>query len=270
MTCIFQHNDIKLHYRKIGNGKKSIVAFHGFTRDSKDYELFKPFTSKEYTIYSIDLFYHGKTQFDGKKWKSFSKKDLKEIFELFLEHLNLDRFEVLGYSMGGRVALFLLEQFSQRINHLYLMAPDGLKTNFWNWFVTSTRTGKGIYGLAISNPGIVYGISATGQKLNLLPKSMDKFLEINFSRKGLRLRIYRVWQLYKDITFSQDKLAKLILEHKIDVDLIVGHKDPVVKPEMCEDFYLKIKETATFHKIKAGHDLFRPHVIEYLQQNVFK
>lgn len=269
MTSIFQHNDIKLHYRKIGNGDKSIVAFHGFTRDSKDYELFESFSGKEYSIYAIDLFYHGKTQFDGKKWKSFSKEQLKEIFVLFLNHLQLDSFEVMGYSMGGRVALFLLEQFPTRINHLYLLAPDGLKTNFWNWFVTNTKTGKGIYGLAISNPGIVYGISSTGQQLKLLPKSMDKFLEINFSRKGLRLRIYRVWQLYKNINFSQSDLANLILKNQIQTDIIVGHKDPVVKPSLCEGFHKRIDEVSTLHKIKAGHDLFRPHVLKYLQENVF-
>lgn len=247
-----------------------MVLFHGFTRSSVDYELFKPFMKDDYTLYAIDLFYHGKTSFDSKKWKSFSKNELKEIFEAFLNHIDVDRFEVLGYSMGGRVALFMIEQFASRIDHLYLLAPDGLKTNFWNWLVTSTKTGKGIYGLAISNPGIVYSISNTGQKLHLLPSSMNKFLDINFSTKGLRLRIYRVWQLYKHITFSQTKLADLINKYKIETDIVIGHKDPVVKPILCENFYLKVKENARLHKIKAGHDLFRPHVIEFFQRTLFK
>jgi len=247
-----------------------MVAFHGFTRSSIDYELFKPFVEDDYTIYAIDLFYHGKTQFDSKKWKSFSKIELKQILEAFLAHVELERFQVLGYSMGGRVALFMIEQFANKIDHLYLLAPDGLKTNFWNWLVTSTKTGKGIYGLAISNPGIVYSISNTGQKLNLLPASINKFLDINFSTKGLRLRIYRVWQLYKYINCSQAKLAKLINDNSIKTDIVIGHKDPVVKPELCEKFYMKIEENATFHKIKAGHDLFRPHVISFFKTTLFK
>jgi len=269
LTYIFQHKDIKLHFRKIGSGKTPIVAFHGFTRSSVDYELFEPFIKDDYTIFAIDLFYHGKTQFNSKKWKSFSKKELKEIFEAFLKHIEVKRFQVLGYSMGGRVALFLIEQFAKRVDHLYLLAPDGLKTNFWNWFVTSTKAGKGIYGLAISNPGIVYSISNTGQKLNLFPSSMSQFLDINFSTKGLRLRIYRVWKLYKNISLPQYKLAEIINDNSIKTDIIVGHKDPVVKPELCEKFYLKIEENATFHKIKAGHDLFRPHVIKFFQNNIF-
>ena len=270
MTYIFQHKDIKLHYRTIGSGNTPMLAFHGFTRNSGDYELFEPFTKDDYTIYAVDLFYHGKTSFNSKNWKSFSKEELKEILEGFLAHIKIERFEVLGYSMGGRVALFMIEQFAKRIDHLYLLAPDGLKTNFWNWFVTNTHTGKGIYGLAISNPEIVHTISATGQKLRVLPASIDKFLDINFSTKGLRLRIYRVWQLYKNITFSQAQLAELINENKIKTDIVIGHKDPVVKTELCENFHKKIDRNSTLHKIKAGHDLFRPFVIEFFQKTLFK
>ena len=270
MTSIFQHKDIKLHYRTIGDGKIPIIAFHGFTRNSVDYELFKPFLKDNYTIYAVDLFYHGKTSFNSKNWKSFSKAELNEIFYDFLSHINVERFQVLGYSMGGRIALFMIEQFATRIDHLYLLAPDGLKTNFWNWVVTSTKTGKGIYGLAISKPGIVYSISSTGQKLNLLPKSINKFLDVNFSTKGLRLRIYRVWQLYKYITFSKAKLAVLINENKIKTDIVIGHKDPVVKMENCENFYNRIEKHATLHKIKSGHDLFRPFVIEFFRKTLFK
>lgn len=269
MTCIFQHKDILLHYRKIGDGPKSVIAFHGFTRDSEDYEQFGSFSSKEYTIYAIDLFYHGKTKFASKKWKSFSKGQLKEILSGLLNHLKLDRFQVMGYSMGGRVALFMIEQFAERIDHLYLLAPDGLKTNFWNWLVTNTRTGKGIYGIAISNPGIVYSISNTGQKLNLLPSSINKFLDINFNTKGMRLRVYRVWQLYKEINASQAVLAEEINKYNISTDIVVGHKDPVVSPDLCLSFHKKIASNSTFHKIKAGHDLFRPYVIEYYKNNLF-
>ena len=269
MEYFFQHKDINLFYRKIGSGQRIVFAFHGFTKSSEDYLLFEDFCEEKYTIYAVDLFYHGKTKFKSKQWKSFTKPQLKEIFEYFLKELKIGRFEVLGYSMGGRVALFLLEQFGQRINHLYLFAPDGLKLNFWNWLVTSTLAGKGIYGLTISNPGIVYGISNTGQKLNLLPNMMNKFLATNLQTKGMRLRIYRVWQLYRFITFKKKDLKKSILKNNLKVDLVVGHKDPVVAPKMVKDFAKYVGPNVKLHIIKAGHDLFRPHVLEYFKMHIF-
>ncbi len=269
MEYFYQHQDINLFYRKIGSGNTNIIAFHGFTKSSEDYLLFEDFCKKKYTIFAVDLFYHGKTTFQGKDWKSFTKKQLKVILEGFFKHIELNKFEVLGYSMGGRIALFTMEQFAQRINHVYLLAPDGLKINFWNWWVTSTKTGKGIYGLTISNPGIVYGISKTGQKLNLLPASINKFLDINFKTKGMRLRVYRVWQLYKLITFKQNDLKKIIKDNDLKIDLVIGHKDPVVHPKMVKDFATYVGSNVKLHSIRAGHDLFRPHVLEYLKENVF-
>lgn len=269
MSHFFQHKDISLFYRKIGTGKNIIIAFHGFTKDSSDYLLFEDFCKEKHTIYALDLFYHGKTTFQSKKWKSFTKPQLKEILNDFLLELNVNKFQVLGYSMGGRVALFMMEQFPERVNHIYLLAPDGLKINFWNWLVTSTKAGKGIYGLTISNPGIVYGISSTGQKLNLLPSAINKFLDINFKTKGMRLRVYRVWQLYKHITFKQNTLQSIIIKNNLTIDLVIGHKDPVVPPKMVKEFAEFIGPNVKLHSIRAGHDLFRPHVLEYLKEKVF-
>jgi len=269
LESFYQHKDINLFYRKIGSGNTKVIAFHGFTKSSKDYLLYESFCKDKYTLYAIDLFYHGKTTFNSKNWRSFSKPQLKEILAGFFNHIDAKVFEVIGYSMGGRIALFTMEQFANRINHVYLLAPDGLKINFWNWWVTSTKAGKGIYGLTISNPGIVYGISNTGQKLNILPSSMNKFLDINFKTKGMRLRVYRVWQLYKLITFKQSDLKRIIKKNNLHIDLVIGHKDPVVQPKMVKEFADYIGENITLHSIKAGHDLFRPHVIEYLKKNVF-
>ncbi len=269
MEYFFQHKDISLFYRKIGKGNRVLIAFHGFTKSSRDFIPFEDFCKEKYTIYAVDLFYHGKTTFKSRKWRSFTKPQLKEIFECFLKNLNVDKFEVLGYSMGGRVALFLLEQFGQKINHLYLFAPDGLKINFWNWFVTSTLAGKRIYGLTISNPGIVHLMSRAGQKLNLLPNTMNKFLKTNLQTKGMRLRIYRVWQLYRFITFKQKKLKDTILKNNLKVDLVVGQKDPVVDSKMVKGFADFVGPNVKLHIIKAGHDLFRPHVLEYLKIHLF-
>ena len=86
----------------------------------------------------------------------------------------------------------------------------------------------------------------------------------------MRLRIYRVWQLYRYIKFSQVRLAKLINKNKIKTDIVIGHKDPVVKIEECENFYNRIKNNATLHKIKSGHDLFRPFVIDFFRKTLFR
>lgn len=264
----FQHDHITLNYQIFGNGKVPIIAFHGFSRTSEDYALYRDYIDKNYMVYAVDLFYHGKSKIDGRKTRSFTKEELKVVFEGFIEHLKLDRFHVLGYSMGGRVALFFLEQFSHKMDKLYLLAPDGLKVNFWNWVVTNTKTGKNLYGFTIHNPGWVSAVTKTGKTLKILPPKIDKFLDLNFATKGARLRVYRVWKLYKNIHFNLKELAKIAKTEKISVEIVIGKKDPVVSPKNCEEFHSLLGDISNYHLISAGHDLFKPHALEYIGEKV--
>lgn len=264
----FQHNHISLNYQIFGQGTVPIIAFHGFSRTSDDYALYREYLGTKYKVFAVDLFYHGKSKIDGRKTRVFSKKELKTIFERFLLHLGLTRFQILGYSMGGRLTLFFLEQFPERLTKIYLLAPDGLKINFWNWLVTNTETGKQLYGFTIHHPAWVSLATKTGQTLKILPDKMDKFLNLNFATKGARLRVYRVWKLYKNIYFDIDLLASLIKDHRIETAVVVGTKDPVVSPKICREFCDLIPEQGTFHLISAGHDLFKPHALAYITEKV--
>jgi len=264
----FQHEHIALNYQVFGRGTVPMVAFHGFSRASGDYGSYEKYFGSKYKVYALDLFYHGKSKIDGRKIRSFSKQELRLIFEAFLSHLALDKFEVMGYSMGGRLALFFLEQFSDRITKLYLLAPDGLKQQFWNWLVTNTKTGKNLYGFTIHHPGWVKKAVAAGKMIKVLPEKIDKFLDLSFATKGARLRVYRVWKLYKYIHFNVDHLAVLVDKNDIDVVIVVGKKDPVVSPKSCEEFHLKMGKNSSYHLIDAGHDLFKPHAIKYIGEKV--
>ena len=45
----------------------------------------------------------------------------------FLRKENISRFDVAGFSMGGRFALATLEAFPEKIGNVFLIAPDGEK-----------------------------------------------------------------------------------------------------------------------------------------------
>ena len=265
----YQKDHLILHYQVFGSGPEKVVAFHGFSRTSNDYAVYHDFCHSKYTIYAVDLFYHGKSKMDGRKLRAFSKEGLRDLLADFYAHLCLERFSVIGYSMGGRIALFTLEQFAPRLNHLYLLAPDGLKNNFWHWLVTSTKTGKAIYGFTIKNSGWVGKVAHAGIKMKVLPPKIDKFLALNFGTAGARLRVYRVWKLYQHINFDHDELSKIVQSEKLKIDLVIGKKDPVIAPALCRSFQKTIGKNCDLHVIDAGHDLFKPHALEFLQKKIF-
>lgn len=264
----YQHNtDIQLNYNIYGTGNKVLIAFHGFTKDSTDFEIFASILSKTYTIYAVDLFYHGKTKFNAKKIKSFSNPELKEIISGFLQHINANKFSVLGYSMGGKIALFTLQNFYAQIENSFLLAPDGLKMNFWNWWVTKTKTGKYTYGYTIKKPQVVYNIAKIGASTKILPKKIEKFVEINFGRKGIRLKIYRVWQLYKNIEIDPEKINNLAEKNNSKILVFGGHKDPVIKLRFLKEFTRK-NQSFKLIELKAGHDLFKEYLVEEICKEI--
>lgn len=264
----FQQDHISINYQVFGSGKKTFLCFHGFSRESSDYGLYEPYLQGDVRLVSIDLFYHGKTKIDGRKLRTFSKTFLHELYSNFLDHLSLKKFSVLGYSMGGRTALFFLENFLPRIERCILLAPDGLKDNFFNWLVTNTKTGKNLYGFTIWNPGWVGVAASAGKNLGLLPPKIDKFLDASFGSKSQRLRIYRVWKLNRHIHFDLDSLSQDIKNSKVILQLVVGRKDPVVPPKYCKQFMKACGHLTNYHKIDAAHDLFKDHAVKYIVENV--
>ncbi|MEY5041497.1 MAG: hypothetical protein RLZZ414_1045 [Bacteroidota bacterium] len=266
----YQHsNDIELFYNVYGNGNKVLIAFHGFTKDCTDYKLFENILGNTYTIYALDLFYHGKTKFNAKKIKSFTNEQLKDVITGLLNHLKVQKFSIIGYSMGGKIALYTLQNFSKQIENSFLLAPDGLKMNFWNWWVTKTKTGKYTYGYTIKKPKLVYNIAKIGTSTKILPQKIEKFVELNFGRNGIRLKIYRVWQLYKNITIDTGKINYYFGEQNKEILVFGGHKDPIIKMKFLKDFTKK-NQTFKLIELKAGHDLFKDYLIKDISNVILK
>jgi len=69
--------------------------------------------------------------------------------------------------------------------------------------------------------------------------------------------------------FQAGRLKKIIQKQNLEIDLVIGHKDPVVPPKMVKEFAAFVGSNVKLHNIRAGHDLFRPHVLEYLKTEIF-
>lgn len=108
--------------------KETIVLLHGFTGSTKTWHRVIEHLPSSIKIVTIDLLGHGKTESpkDPSRYTMIEQvKDLEEIFH----QLDLHDFTLLGYSMGGRVALSYAARFPKRIKRLILeSASPGLRT----------------------------------------------------------------------------------------------------------------------------------------------
>src|SRR5687767_8509330 len=108
----------RLHYRKLGNGPKVLLAFHGFGQDISFFSPVAEALVNEFTIYAFDLFFHGKSWLE-KEHAPLSKALLADLMQRFLAKEKVEKFSVTGFSMGGKFALSVLESFPEKVHSLY-------------------------------------------------------------------------------------------------------------------------------------------------------
>lgn len=108
---------------------KTVVFLHGFTGSTKTWiPITKQFPETIKCI-AVDLLGHGETDSPIDPSRYQVKEQLMDLHELFVS-LHMINFTLVGYSMGGRVALAFALEYPNMVNQLILeSASPGLKTH---------------------------------------------------------------------------------------------------------------------------------------------
>ncbi|OBU14884.1 esterase [Photobacterium aquimaris] len=107
---------MNLHFRAEGKGK-TIVLIHGLFGSADNLGLLARELKHHYQVISVDLRNHGLSPHSDQ----FNYADLAQDIIETLDHLAIDQFDVIGHSMGGKVAMTLAALMPARINHLIVI-----------------------------------------------------------------------------------------------------------------------------------------------------
>jgi 2-succinyl-6-hydroxy-2,4-cyclohexadiene-1-carboxylate synthase len=102
-----------------GNGDPLLIL-HGFTGDRSTMSSISEPLSKNYSVISVDLPGHGNTVKDLEPYLFNFEDTLKALIEV-MEFYDLEEFNVLGYSMGGRLSLGLATKYPNKIKNTILI-----------------------------------------------------------------------------------------------------------------------------------------------------
>ncbi len=93
--------DIRLYYEESGSGVP-VVFLHGFTLDRRMWNPNADFFAAHYSVILVDARGHG---LSSAPQTGYSRDDRVEDLRRFVEHIGLDRFHLVGLSMGGSTAI---------------------------------------------------------------------------------------------------------------------------------------------------------------------
>lgn len=94
---------VRYHIKTWGAGEP-LWMLHGFTGSSITWTEIAPLLSKNRTVVAIDLLGHGQTESPSNAKRYTMEQQIEDLEEI-RKQLQFSPIELLGYSMGGRVAL---------------------------------------------------------------------------------------------------------------------------------------------------------------------
>ncbi|QSO52107.1 alpha/beta hydrolase [Alicyclobacillus curvatus] len=108
-------NGLSLQYRETGNlSGPPLVALHALGRNAESWDPVAVVLGRKYRVLALDLRGHGGSARPGQ----YSFELMSEDVHSFSSVLGLDRFTLLGHSMGGTVSYIYAETYPSRVDHL--------------------------------------------------------------------------------------------------------------------------------------------------------
>ncbi|HRH68180.1 MAG TPA: alpha/beta fold hydrolase [Flavobacteriales bacterium] len=254
----FTHG-VTLAYRTYGHGPVPLLAFHGFGRSGTDFAILKDAIGEHFTVHAFDLHFHGKSPgYPERADRPFTPKELAVYFTAFADHLGSGKVALLGYSLGGRIALSLLETMPHRVERVFLAAPDGLITHPWYRGLAASSVGRTLYRRFVERPGIVHAIMNGLRSVRLMNERMHRFLIGQTDSKPKRMLVRDVWLCFRLIEPDLTQVAAQVRENAVPVHLFFGTHDRVIKPAFGEHLRKHAPELITQTDLPFGHVLLTP------------
>lgn len=217
-----------------GNNNKAILLIHGFTGSTYDFkDLAVRLNEKGYTVYAVRLPGHAT---DGIDFLSVKAEDwVREVYDKYLDlKAQYNKVYVVGYSMGGTLALYLGSFFD--IDRIVLVAPGiKIKDELFEF--------APFFALIFSKVKASNFIPSNIPELEYLDR---EYWQYTWVRPAVELR-----KLIKVVIRRIDKVKSSVL-------VIVGDKDQVIDLKGVEE----IKRKGSFksfevYTVKGGdHFLF--------------
>lgn len=258
----FAYRNSSISYCRFGKGPAVAVCFHGYGETAGNFAFLEKEAGRYYTFYSIDLPFHGLTE-----WKEgllFTPGQLQEIVAGITGNRD-GRYTLVGYSLGGRVALTLYQAAPEKTERLVLLAPDGLKVNGWYWLATQTWAGNRFFAFTMKKPGWFFGLLRLLNKLKLVNASIFKFVNFYIGNPEVRQLLYQRWTAFRKLKPGIRQIKESVLKQQTVVQLIYGKHDRIILASVGEKFRKGIEAHCTLRVIHSGHQvLHEKHAEEIL------
>lgn len=236
----------RIHYFQFGSGPELLIALHGFGDRARIFAVLESALATHYTVVAPDWPFHGQTEWHD---DSFSKADLLEIVEKLAEQAGKTRYSLLAYSFGARLAQAMLPELSGHLNHLYLLAPDGIETKGMTMATRTPLWLRRALFRALRRPAWFVQLLDWGRRAHLVSPMIHHFLSNNLTRPKRFRRTFGCWLALDSFYLGRRKIRAILQKTGLKTEIYLGARDEVI-------------ESKALHSMVDGLPNVRLHVID--------
>lgn len=239
----------RIHIETYGKGQP-LVMVHGWAMHTGVWRSFAQQLGQHHQVICIDLPGHGRSE----ALESFT---LDAVSCALLQAIPVERFDLLGWSLGATVAMAMAERAPERINNLLILAgnPHFVKASDWPGVKAETLEGFAellktdltqtlMRFLALQVNGLSHGkqlLQTLKQAVQECPAPETKVLQA-----GLHV-------------LKHSDLREFVLRKHLPIKMIMGDRDTLI-PVDCAERIKQINANVDIQILKgAGHAPFLSH-----------
>lgn len=242
----------------MGHGKRLLIAFPGFGNDAAVFKILVPFIGDAYTLVAVNLPGQGQTSWKDKYLKP---EQLMSIVQSIKLDFGSEKISLIGHSLGARAALQVTALQPRWIERLVLLAPDGMKKNFWYHFATRNGVGKWMFKNILSRPAKWLPLFKLLNHLGVVDDSRFKFAETRLADKKVNQQVAYVWPVMSRLTPSPSLVKWNLNQCGIETHIFMGRRDRIFQVKEGEIFKKNL-DHAKLHLLDCGHHMLTPAFIQ--------
>jgi len=249
-----------VHYLRFGHGAKLLIALHGFADQAEMFLGLEESLKNEYTVYCLDLPFHGLTKWDKQE---YDRKDVAAIFEMILKKENRERLDLMGFSLGGRIVQKMLFEWHDKVDKVFLIAPYGLTTNA----SVVPQWVKSFLNNILQKPTWFIKLIKVLRQVGLINRFHYSFAYHHVHTEERRNRLFRTWRSLHYFKLKPSKVKSLFKNKNIKVELYFGAKDKIIPVALGEKLSDGLPNVS-LHVLNTNHKLINGELNELLKKQL--
>jgi len=229
-----------------GGSGETILFVHGFGGQKRSWLRYCKLLSSKYRVIAVDLPGHGGTpHVEG---QNYDLESLTKTLHVFTKAANLEKFHLVGLSMGGGVSTVYAAHYPQDVKSLILLNPFGVITPKRSDLELHIQKGKNLFFPRSLNELDELITYTTGKPLSIAKHFKEYLLYKMNEKKEFYAKAF-------DQLTQSTPVEKLLPKIQTRTLVLIGGKDQIIHPSSFQ-IYKKLLPNARTFLIQDGTHVF--------------